>query len=73
MKVIVFTETDGLILSNKKYATVGNASQHAFEDQDYEQTLADARVSGTSVCQLPDGESLKIDLQTSKAKRCELC
>jgi hypothetical protein len=45
----------------------------AIEDQDHQRPLAGAPGGTPSVCQLPGGPSLKIDLQTREAVSLEVC
>ena len=52
------------ILSNDRYLMVEKAWKLAIEAQDHQRALAGAPVGAPSVCQLPGGSSLKIDLQT---------
>jgi len=64
MEAIVFTETPWPIISDEKYSMVDEAWKLAMEAQDHLRALAGAAVGTPSVCQLPGGLSLKIDLQT---------
>jgi len=48
---------------------VDEAWKLAIEAQDRQRALAGAPVGAPSVCQLPGGPSLKIDLQTREAVR----
>jgi len=67
MEAIVFTKTPWPIISNEKCTMVDEAWQLAIEAQDRQRALAGASVGAPSVCQLPGGPSLKIDLQTREA------
>jgi hypothetical protein len=66
-EAIVFTKTPCPILSDDKYSMVEEAGKLAIEAQDCQRVLAGAPVRTRSVCQLPGGLSLKIDLQTQEA------
>ena len=67
MEAIVFTKTLWLIISDEKYSMVDEAWKLAIEAQDHQWALAGAPVGALSVCQLPCGSSLEIDLQTREA------
>jgi hypothetical protein len=67
MEPIVFTKTPWPIISDEKYSMVDEAWQLAIEAQDCQRALAGAPVGAPSVCQLPGGPSLTIDLQTREA------
>jgi hypothetical protein len=67
MEIIVFTKTPWPIISNEKYSMVDEAWHLAIEAQDQQRALAGAPVGAPSVCQLPRGPSLKINLQTQDA------
>jgi len=67
MEAIVFTKTPWPIISDEKYSMVDEAWKLALESQDRQRALAGAPVATQSVCQLPGGPSLKIDLQTREA------
>ena len=67
MEAIVFTKTAWPIISDEKYSMVDEAWKLAIEAQDRQRALAGAPVGTPSVCQLPGGPSLKIDLQTREA------
>jgi hypothetical protein len=67
MEAIVFAKTPWPIISDEKYSMVDEAWQLAIEAQDCQRALAGAPVGAPSVCQLPIGSSLKIDLQTQEA------
>jgi len=60
-------------MSNEKYSMVDEAWTLPFEAQDYRRALAGAPVSTPSVCQLPGGPTVKIDLQTCEAVRVFFC
>jgi hypothetical protein len=64
MEAMVFTKTHWPIISDAKYSIVDEAWKLAMEAQDRQWALAAAPVGTPSVCQLPSGPSLKIDLQT---------
>jgi hypothetical protein len=64
MEAIVFAKTPWPIISDEKYSMVDEAWKLAIEAQDRQRALAGAPVGAPSVCQLPGGPSLKIDLQT---------
>jgi len=66
-KAIVFTKTPCPIISDEKYSMVDEVWKLAIEAQDRQQALAGGPVGTPSVCQLPSGPSLKIDLQTREA------
>ena len=68
MEAIVFTKTLWPIISDEKYLMVDDAWQLAIEDQDRQQAFPGAPVGTPSVCQLPDGPTVKIDPQTQKAE-----
>jgi len=67
MEAIVLTKTPWPIISDEKYSMVDEAWQLAIEAQDRQRALASAPVGTPSVCQLPGGQSLKIDPQTQEA------
>ena len=67
MEVIVFMRTPWPIISDDKYWMVEEAWKHAIEAPDRQRALAGAPAGTPSVCQLPSGPSLKIDLQTREA------
>jgi len=67
MEVIVFMRTPWPIISDDKYSMVEEAWKLAIEAQDRQRALAGAPAGTPSVCQLPSGPSLKIDLQTREA------
>jgi len=73
MEAIVFTKTPWPILSDDKYSMVEEAWKLAIEAQDRQRALAGAPVGTPSVCQLPGGPSLIIDLQTREAVSLEFC
>jgi hypothetical protein len=73
IKAVVFTKTSSQILSDDKYSMVEEACKLAIEDQDHQRPLAGAPGGTPSVCQLPGGPSLKIDLQTREAVSLEFC
>ena len=52
---------------------VEEAWKLAIEAQDHQRALAGAPVHTPSVCQLPGGPYLKIDLQTREAVSREFC
>lgn len=52
---------------------VEEASKVAIDTQDCQRALAGVAVSTPSVCQLPAGPFLKIDLQTREAVSLEFC
>jgi len=64
MEAFIFTKTPSPIIFNEKYSMVDEAWKPAIEAQDRQRALAGALVGVPSVCQLPGGLSLKIDLQT---------
>ena len=61
------------ILSDDKYSMVEEAWKLTLEAQDRQRALAGAPVGTPSVCQLPGGPSLKIDLQTQETVSLEFC
>ena len=67
MEAVVFTKTPWPISSDDKYSMVEEAWTLAIEAQDRQQALAGAPPGTPSVCQLPSGQSLKIDPQTRDA------
>jgi len=67
MEAIVFTKTPWQIISDEKYSKVEEAWKLAIDAQDRQRALSGAPVGTPSVCQLPGGASLKIDLQTQEA------
>jgi len=67
MEAIVFTKTPWPIISDEMYSMVDEAWKLAIEAQDQQRALAGAPVGTPSVCQLPGGPSLKIDLHTREA------
>jgi hypothetical protein len=69
MEAIVFTKTPLPIISDEKGSMVDKAWKLAIEAQDQQLALAGAPVGTQSVCQLPDGPSLKIDPQTREVVR----
>jgi hypothetical protein len=73
MKTFIFTMTLWPLLSDDKYSTVEQACQLAIKAQDCYRVLGDTLVGTPSVCQLPGGTFLKINLQTEEAARLEFC
>jgi len=73
MEAIVFTETPSPIVSDDKYSMVEEAWKLAIEAQDRQRALAGVPAGTPSVCQLPRGPSLKIDLQTQEAVSLGIC
>jgi len=73
MEAIVFTKPPWPILSHDKYSIIEEAWKLAIEAQDCQQALAGAPAGTPSVCQLPSGPSLKIDLQTREAVSFGFC
>jgi hypothetical protein len=67
MKAIVFPKTPWPVSSDDKYSMVEEACTLAIEAQDQQWALAGAPPGTPSVCQLPSGPSLKIDLQIREA------
>ena len=67
MEAIVFTKTPWPIISDEMYSMIDKASKLAIEAQDRQRALAGAPVGTPSVCQLPSGPSLQLDLQTREA------
>jgi hypothetical protein len=67
IEAIVFTKTPWPIISDEKYSMVDEAWKLAIEAQDRQGALAGAPGGAPSLCQLPGGLSLKIDLQTREA------
>jgi hypothetical protein len=67
MEAIVFTKTLWPIISDEKYSMVDETWQLVIESQDRQRALAGAPVGAPSMCQLPCGQSLKIDPQTQEA------
>jgi len=67
MAAIVFPKTPWSITSDEKYSMVKKEWKLAIEAQDRQRALAGAPIGSPSVCQLPGGPSLKIDLQTREA------
>jgi len=70
---IVFTKTPWQILSDDKYSMVEEAWKLVIEAHDHHQALAGAPLNIPSVCQLPSGLSIKIDLQPREAVSLECC
>jgi hypothetical protein len=66
MEAIIFRKTHWQIISDENYLTVDNAWKLAIEAPDCQRALAGTPVGAPSRCQLPGGQSLKIDLQTQK-------
>ena len=64
MEAIVLTNSPCPIISDEKYSIVDEAWKPAIEAQDRQQAIAGAHVGTPSVCQLPGGPSLDIDLHT---------
>jgi hypothetical protein len=73
IEAIVFTKTPWPIVSDDKYSIVEEAWKLAIKAEDSQQALAGTPVGTPSVCQLPGGPSLTIDLQTQKAASLEIC
>jgi len=73
MEAIVFTNNPWPIISDDKELMVKEDWKLAIEAQDHQGALAGAPVGTPSVCQLPGGPSLKIDLQTREAVSLEFC
>jgi hypothetical protein len=73
MEAIVFTKTPWPILSDDKYSMVEEAWKLVIDAQDRQRALPGAHVGTPSVCQLPGGPSLTIDLQTREAVSLEFC
>jgi len=73
MEAIVFTKNPWPIRSDDKYSMVEEAWKLVIEAQDRQRAVAGAPVGTASVCQLPGGPSLKIDLQTLEAVSLEFC
>jgi len=73
MEAIVFRKTPWPKLSDDKYWMVEEGSKIVIEAQDRQGALADTPGDTPSVCQLPSGISLKIDLQTREAVSLEFC
>jgi len=67
IEAIIYTNTPWPIISDEKYSMVDRAWKLAIEAQDRQWALAGAPVGTPTVCQLPCGPSLKIDLQTQEA------
>jgi hypothetical protein len=63
MEAIILTNTPWPNISDEKYWSVGKALKLAIEVQDGQQALVGASVGTPSVCKLPGGPSLNIDLQ----------
>jgi hypothetical protein len=73
MEAILFTKTPWPILSDYKYSIVEEAWKLAIEAQYCQQALAGASVDMPSVCQLPSGLSLKVDLPIREAVSLGFC
>jgi len=73
MEAIVFTKNPWPMIFDDMYSMVEAAWKLVIESQDRQRALAGAPVGTPSVCQLPGGPSLKIDLQTREAVSLELC
>jgi len=73
MEAMVFTKNPWPIISDDKNSMVEEAWKLAIEAQDRQRALAGAPVGTPSVCQLPAGPCLKIDLQTRQAVSLEFC
>jgi hypothetical protein len=73
MEAIIFTKTQWPILSDNKYLMVEEAWKPVIEAQDRQRTLEGVPEGTPSVCQLPNGRSLKIDPQTRDAVSHEFC
>jgi len=67
MEAIVFTNTPWSNISDEKYSMGDEAWQLAVEAQDRQRALAGAPIGTPSVCQLPDGPSLNVNLQIREA------
>jgi hypothetical protein len=67
MEAFVFSMTRCPTNPDEKYMMADDAWRVAIEAQDHQWALAVAPVGAPSVCQLPGGPSLKIDLQTREA------
>jgi len=67
MEGIVFTNTPWPIISDEKYVMVDIAWKRTIGAHDRQWALAGAPVGTPSVCQLPGGPSLTINLQTREA------
>jgi len=66
-EAIIFTKTPWPVISDEKYSMVDVAWKLAIEAPDRQRALAGAPVGTPSVCQLPSGPSLEIDLETRDA------
>jgi hypothetical protein len=64
MEVIIFMKTHSPKLSDDKYSRIQGAWKQDKAALDHQQALAGAPVGTPSVCQLPGGPLLNIDLQT---------
>jgi len=73
IEAMVFTRNPSPIISDDKYSMVDEAWTLVIEAQDCQWALAGAPVGTPSVCQLPGGPSLIIDLQTREAVSRECC
>jgi len=73
IEAIVFTKTPWPILFDDKYSKVEQAWKLAIEAQDRQRAIAGAPPCTPSVCQLPSGPSLTIDLQTWQAVSIGCC
>jgi len=73
MGAIVLMKSHWPILSDGQYSIADEALIIAIEVHDCQWALAGAPVGTSSVCPLPGGPSLKIDLKTQQAIRLRFC
>jgi hypothetical protein len=73
MEAFIFRKTSWPISYNDKYSIVDIAWKLVIEAQDHQWALAGAPVGTSSVCQLPGGPSLIIDLQIQYPVSLEFC
>jgi len=67
MEATIFIKTPSPIISDEKYSMVQQTWKLAIGAQDCQLALASAPAGAPSVCRLPSGSSLEIDLQTPEA------
>ena len=67
MEGIELTKTPWPIISDEKYLMVDDAWNHVIEAQNRQWAFVGAPIGIPSVCQLPSGPSLEINLQTREA------
>jgi len=73
IEAIIFRKTAWPIFFGDKYSMVEDARKLVIEAQNRRRALVEASVGMLSMCQLPGGASLKIDLHTQEAVSLGFC